>query len=539
MQPDPKSQTSRNAVLLLILCAVALHGCAALSAGALWRDEANSIRQARLPTWTALVGSLEFDSFPALYPSILRLWSSFPPAASDAGLRFLGLLIGLTILASFIPVARMLGTRWPIVALVLLGTSSLWISEGDSIRPYGLSLALLLWTFGLMGRVAAGHTGRSLSGAVLFAVLAVQASYTNAIFVGAICLCASGVTLVRGDRRTALLSLAPGGVAAITLSPYIGVLRRAQDWAVIVGTRPDWKQLLRELMFPCTPMMLLAWLIFLIPALMRLPAALRDVGEAGRPGRPALAYAGSVFLVGLAAQLLFIQASGLPLFPRYFLPVSMFGAFTLDLILAEVNPRWLATAAVASLLLSAWPDPATLLLRPWPPWAELTMRHTNVDGIAAVLSSRTSPGDLVIVSPWFLATSFQRYYGGDAAWMSIPELERAPMMRYDLVKRAMLNNYGVSGTEPVLRDVLRRGGTLWFVSQRRWTDFSRTEPPEPPAPARSPGGADYVRFRSYWEREIEYRLNSCCIRSEIASNGTAPTRDEEDLILTLWREKRR
>ena len=123
--------------------------------------------------------------------------------------------------------------------------------------------------------------------------------------------------------------------------------------------------------------------------------------------------------------------------------------------------------------------------------------------------------------------------------MSIPDLEHTPMMRYDLVKRAMLNRYGESGTGPVLREALQRGGTVWFVSQRRWTDFSRAGAPEPPAPARYPGGEDYVRFRSFWEREIEYRLNACCVRSEVAQAGTEGVRDEEDLILTAWREKPR
>jgi hypothetical protein len=539
MQTESTSCTERNLALLLLLGAVALHGCAALSAGALWRDEANSIQQARLPSWSALGKSLEYDSFPALYPAILRIWSAWPRAASDGGLRLLGFLTGLALLASVVAVARMLGVRWPLATLVLLGTNSLWIAEGDSVRPYGVSLLLLLWTYGLMGRFAAVRSGRSLPAAALLSVLAVQASYTNAIFVGVICLCAAGVSLMRRDRVAAWLSMVPGVVSAITLLPYIGVLQRARGWGVIVGTGPDWPRLLRGLMFPRTPLILLAWLAFLIPALMRLPSLLRKGDDADPPRRPIVAYTGSVFVAGLTALLIFMEATSVPLFPRYFLPASMFGAFALQSLLKGCKPRVVATAAAAALLLSAWPEPATLLSRPWSPWGELTMRRSNVDQVAAALSLRASPRDLVIVSPWFLGASFQRYYRGDAAWISSPELEHTPMMRYDLVKRAMLNRYGESGTGPVITEVLQRGGRLWFVSQRRWSDFSRTQPPALPAPAPAPGGEDYVRFRSYWEREIEYRLNACCVGSEIALAGEGRARDEEDLILTTWWEKPR
>jgi hypothetical protein len=539
MQTETAGRTERNLALLLILCAVALHGCAALSAGALWRDEANSIQQARLSSWAALGKSLEYDSFPALYPSVLRIWSGNAWAASDPGLRLFGFLTGMALLASIVFVARLLGTRWPAVALVLLGTNALWISEGDSIRPYGLSLLFLLWTYGFMGKALAGPSGWSLAAAALASVLAVQTSYTNAIFVGVICLCAAGVSLARRDKAKTWLSLVPGAIAAISLVPYVGILQRACEWAVIVSSRPDWTRILRGLMFPCTPLLLFVWLAFLILALCRL-GAIRGEGNATTSLRvPILGYTLSVFVLGLAAQFLFVQAANLPLFPRYFLPVAMFGAFAFGSLLDEWKPRLIASAVLAALLLSAWSELPTLLRNPWPPWYELRMRHTNMDQVGAVLAAQASPRDLVAVSPWFLHTSFQRYYRGPAAWMSIPELEHQPIMGYGLIKRAMLEPHPESGTEPRLREVLQRGGTVWFVSQKRWSNLSREDAPEVPAPVPAPAGADYVRFRSYWEREIEYRLNACCVGSEVPMAGTRPVWDEEDLILTGWREKPR
>lgn len=529
----------RNLALLLVLCAVALHGITALSAGALWRDEVNSIQQARLPSWGALWRSLEYDSFPALYPSILRIWSADTRAASDAGLRLFGFVTGLVLLASIVFVAKLLGTKWPVVALSLLGANALLISEGDSIRPYGLSLLFLLWAYGFVGRTLVGRSGRCLAAAALASVLAVHTSYSNAIFVGVICLCAVSIFLARRDKAFACLALLPGGIAAISLIPYTGILKRAREWAVIVGSGPDWSRLFRGVRFPCTPLIFLAWLIFLCLILFRLAALGVKRREGASPRLPLAAYTLSVFVLGLAAQLIFMQSASLPLFPRYFLPPAMFGAFALGSLLEGWKPRLVAAAALAALFLSAWPDVGTVLQDPWPPWPELLSRHTNVDDVAATLGARASPRDLVAVSPWFLGTSFQRYYRGPAAWTSIPALEHDPMMRYDLVKHAMQEPQTESGTGPVLREVLRRGGTLWFVSQRRWSNFTRVDAPDPPAPAPAPAGPDYVRFRSYWEREIEYRLNACCVRSDIPATGAARIRDEEDLILTAWREKSR
>jgi hypothetical protein len=85
---------------LLLSWIVALHLWCFISAGALWRDESNGILQARLPTWEMIRSSLEFDSFPILYPAVLRFWSALPGGGADWSLRLLGLCTGLGVLAS-------------------------------------------------------------------------------------------------------------------------------------------------------------------------------------------------------------------------------------------------------------------------------------------------------------------------------------------------------------------------------------------------------------------------------------------------------
>ncbi len=525
MQLETDARILRALALVLLLWAVSLQGLTFLSAGALWRDEANSVQQARLPSWTSLLRSLDYDSFPALFPSALRLWSVQPWMASDQGLRVLGLLIGLALLASIFPVARMLGTRWPIVTLVLLGANAVWVSEGDSIRPYGLSLLFLLWTYGFVARELARPSPFNLALATLGSVLCVQTSYTSALAVGVFCLSAAGVAAARGERRRLWRFFVPGLCAAASLTVYAGVLDRARDWAVILNNRVDWPQFFKGLARHHSGLLPVIWLGFLALAVWRLAAASRRRAGDSPFRSPLFAYRLTVFLMGLAVQVLFVEAAGVPPFPRYFLPTALFAAFAIEAALEGWRPRLCAAAVAAALILTAWPS-----------WSWLSLRHTNVDDVARLLAGRAAQQDLVVVSPWFLNTSFQRYYRGPCEWITVPDLERQPMMRYDLIKQAMIDHGPESGDARRLRAALDRGAAVWFVSQAPWSNFARGEAPEPLEPAPSPGGPDYVRFRSYWERDLEHRLYATCDLKEKLAPGDLVW-DEEKLILTRWQKK--
>src|SRR5436309_1881561 len=103
-----ENRRDRGLATLLTIWAVILHAAFFASAGALWRDEANSIQQARSASFDELWLSLRYDSFPILYPALLRTWSSHSWTASDAGLRLFGFIAGLASVASFWGIARLL-----------------------------------------------------------------------------------------------------------------------------------------------------------------------------------------------------------------------------------------------------------------------------------------------------------------------------------------------------------------------------------------------------------------------------------------------
>ena len=86
-----------------------------------------------------------------------------------------------------------------------------------------------------------------------------------------------------------------------------------------------------------------------------------------------------------------------------------------------------------------------------------------------------------------------------------------------------------------IRRTLSEGGAIWFVSQSYPNPLPEETMPAPPTLSAQPGGDDYVRFRSYWERAIIFRLYSCCRPVEWPLFWNGPVWDEERLVLTRWR----
>jgi len=47
-------------------------------------------------------------------------------------------------------------------------------------------------------------------------------------------------------------------------------------------------------------------------------------------------------------------------------------------------------------------------------------------------------------------------------------------------------------------------------------------------------GDDYVRYRSYWEREVWFLLRSCCRSQQLSVSASPRVWVEERLLLALW-----
>ncbi len=508
----------------LVLWALILHGCFLVSAGALWRDEATSVNQAEVGSWKALWGSLRYDSFPALYPAFLHVLLPRIPSVSERAFRILGVVTGLALLASIGQAARLLGSRFPVAALALIAIDPVLISEGDSIRPYGIGLLCLVWSFCAHGRLLLNSSPLWLAIASAASILAVQANYTGAVFVGVLSLSAGSVVLARRSPRMFWKVLLPGFLAGLSLIPYLPVLRQAGGWASLLRYQVDWLDYFRSYIRQHSIAPAIGWLMLPLLGACSLRRLLASGGNRFGPHRSLTAYCVLAAAMGFAAQVLLVEFIGIAPFPRYFLPALMLAALALELLVQELKPQIRFAAAVFVLLITIVPS-----------WSWMRLGHSNVDIVAKILSDNAGRFDLVVLSPWFLHPSFQRYYTGPAPWVTVPDLRHEPMTRYDLFKEAMADPQREIGLYEKMQRTLARGGAIWFVSQIQPDRPAESVPPDPPSASAPPLGADYARFRAYWERAIMIRLYSCCEPFLWPMPPGNRVWEEERLVLTLWR----
>jgi len=509
---------------LLIIWALLLHGCFLFSAGALWRDEANSMNQASLGSWRLLWESLHYDSFPPLYAVLLRTFFPARTASNDISLRMFGVAIGVGILLSIWLAARISGSRLPVLALALLAIDPVLISEGDSIRPYGVGLLFLVWSFCAYGQLLVNPSARWLAVAAVASVLEVQASYTGALFVGVLGLSSAVVILMQGTPRRLWKVLLPGSIAVLSLTPYVGPLRQAGEWVSILHYEVIWSEYLRGYIQTHSVAFPLVWLLATFAGAYSLVMLVVSARAGLVSTRPLITYASLAAVFGIVVQIVFVQVMGVPPFPRYFLPGLMLAALALDLLTKELTPSIRVGTALIVLLITAWPS-----------WSWVRQRHSDADILGKLLGEKAGPSDLVIVSPWFLHPSFQRYYHGPAPWTTVPELPKQPLTRYDLVRDAMMDPERENRLYGGIQRTLSEGGAIWFVSQSHPDRPAEESMPKSPAFSGHPGGKDYVEFRSYWERSIIFRLYSCCSPVKWTLPKHGPVWEEERLVVTQWR----
>ncbi len=100
--------------------------------------------------------------------------------------------------------------------------------------------------------------------------------------------------------------------------------------------------------------------------------------------------------------------------------------------------------------------------------------------------------------------------------------------------KSMSRGDSAGGLSSHLAKTLDRGGRLWLVYQEIGYVPDVDHQPGIPSPPSMVSGEDYVRYRSYWEREIWFLLRSCCGPQQIPVSASRRVWEEERLLLALW-----
>ena len=232
-----KDRLSRAESMLgatLTIAAVTLNFLAATSAGALWRDEANTVGLASLPTIRDIWANLQYDSFPAGWILFVRFLSATAGTMNDTAFRIVGLLIGLTLIGMLWANARAFKYSAPLVSLALVALNPSVIRWGDSLRAYGAGMVFATLIAVTIWRFLQQPTTRRFALAVLSAIIGVQILYYNAPVVLAVCVAGAWVAVYRRDYRLAASVVAIGAIAAFSLLIYIPVIHEAATWKSLV-----------------------------------------------------------------------------------------------------------------------------------------------------------------------------------------------------------------------------------------------------------------------------------------------------------------
>jgi hypothetical protein len=489
------------AALSLTGAAVLLHFFSLTQAGGLWRDEIAIANIATMPSWAETFRALPHDHCPIVFPAVVRVWTALGWAQTDAGLRVLGLGIGLFLLASFWAASRMMGKGLPLLSLAIVAVNPVVVRYGDSIRGYALGIAFIVLTLGLIWRfIEAPGVGRGLLAGVL-AVVSVQTLYQNAFFLLAIGIGGVVVSLRQRQPAKAVGVLGIGVVAALSLLPYVNPIRQAQNWWVVSQPGTNLEITLDRLSKLNGP-------FFGVWVAVAVLAVVFGIGRAVLvPGRypvregEDLPLFGSIALVlGAVGFGVFIQLTGLLTQTWYYLPALCFTVVCCDAIVSRMHPVariGVLVLAVAMLIISISPSA----------YAALRWRQTNGDLVAAQVARNAGADDLVIVHPWYFGLTYGYYYRGAAKWTTLPPIADYRFHRYDLIKEKLAMANPIAPVMERVATTLRSGNRVWVVGRLPLLPPDGAAPAAAPPPApNGPRGWDDQPYSQAWGLEFRRLL---------------------------------
>ena len=530
-QADLKSPSSARWLGVSVETAMVLVGTAfsalllvlaAVYAGPLWRDEINTLNVAQMPS---LKESWDLEAFPPLWLLLLRGYGFLGLADSDAGIRVLGLYVGIVFLALLWLCSRWTGGRAPALSIALLGSLPAFVFIMGANRAYGLANCLLVLSFGLIWRMVELPSRSRILWAGFICVLFAHCVYYDAVFLGAML---SGATLVVMRRRQwktlgTLIGIGAGSGASMMI--YLPTIRRNSVYAQM-NQEPSfhsstlWHQLgnvltARTSAHPDGPHGLAVWLWivilaggFVVALIMQLPRKCplpdreTDAAITARTRTDLALFCIVSMLLGVVGYMAFLLKLQYITQAWYYVEMLCLCAVSLDGILGATRPTlhpWGLLRIGFMVVMMTWMAA--------PAWEEAHTRRSNVDLIAAVLSRQAAAGDLIVVQGPWEGITFDRYYHGQVHWVTLPPIDSHQRHRDDLILEKLNQPDPVA---PVLRemaDTLRGGNSVWMVGNMA---IMR---PGQSSPARSTKW--WLAYLNYWSAQVTVYLQDHAQQEQI------------------------
>jgi hypothetical protein len=494
-----------------------------MNAGPLWRDETNTFNLAHMASFRDIWQNLPFDSFPLLWPLLVRGCGMFGLTDSDMGVRILGLGIGLFFLTSLWVCQRWIGGSAPILSIALLGGLPSFIFVVGANRAYGLAGCLLVLSFGKIWRLSEFPTRSRILSAGFICLLFAQCVYYDVIFLGAM-LAGGALVAIRRQQWKILWAMAGIGlVTGASLLIYLPIIRRGSEYLPFIRSpffdvATLWNGLgdalaARSSANPdgAVGPQVWIWIALLLAGI--LVAVMMQRTRVRETSKPKVAWMSSDQ-----------ERSDLALFCVTSVVLAIIGYFGFLLKLQFFMQPWyyveiliLCAISLDGILSASWPA-----LRPWgllrigflvvmmilnasPAWAEAHTRRSNLDVVAAFLSHNASTGDLIVVQEAWEGITFNRYYRGQAQWFSVPPIHSHEVHRVDLVMAEMNQPKAMTPVLHAITNTLTTGHRVWVVGSipiARWSDAPPGQTPLPPRPSEMPTRWWLGSYLSWWNQQI-------------------------------------
>ncbi len=467
-RPNSVSRFAGFVAILVTLACGFLHIIFGIHAGGLWRDEIGSLEIATMRTFSELWSNLAFESFPALFPLLLRAVAGV--SGTDHALRVFGVVIGLLILATLWLNARSFRIGFPLVALALIGGNAHMIRYGDSIRGYGIGIVFILLSLGAFWRLVESATAVNALIAGLCALLSVHALYYNSVLIFAVCLAAVAVGTRRRNFKLIVIVLSIGAIAACSLLPYRPIVQRVHQWDFVwkVAFTPAhmWGRFSETLGSPVHALLWVWPVLFLLALIVGVRAFWR--AKTGLQDRDIFAFVS--LIIGVAGYGVFLRVLDYQTQPWYYIALLAFSALCLEIIFARAL---LARAIFALAFVGITFFPATRALH---------QRQTNMDLVAARLKGLATPEDFIIANPFPFGIPLHHYYHGATPIETVPPMSDLRTHRADQLVAQMKATEPLAPLWQKMEETLRNGHTIWLVGS---VPFLGSEPPLEVAPGAS------------------------------------------------------
>ena len=135
-----------------------------------------------------------------------------------------------------------------------------------------------------------------------------------------------------------------------------------------------------------------------------------------------------------------------------------------------------------------------------------------MDLIAAVLDKIASGGDLIVLQSVWDGITFDRYYHGQARWVTVPPIDSHKVHRTDLVLGKLSQRDPMAPVLSEMTNVLRSGNSVWVVGRVTDADPKRLLPPPPP-----PGQPIkwWVSYLNYWDAQVTAQLRGHALQQRV------------------------